>query len=174
MSKACALDVHFFPPSFEQSNSSFLFIIFLFIRYGEHGFEMINVTYSGDTLVAYKVTGDANIPRGEISFTADLSTNNPNLPHGPTSLDPILLSEASSKKWGTKRLPRFPGHGHAAEPGFLNHQFMEGQLVVIGEGNYFSFAWVPLEHQIFFGRYVSCFCLFSITITYIISNTCTS
>jgi hypothetical protein len=29
---------------------------------------------------------------------------------------------------------------------------MEGQLVVIGQGKYFSFAWVPLEHQIFFGR----------------------
>lgn len=29
---------------------------------------------------------------------------------------------------------------------------MEGQLVVIGNGDYFSFAWVPLEHQIFFGR----------------------
>ena len=29
---------------------------------------------------------------------------------------------------------------------------MQGQLVVIGEGDYFSFAWVPLEHQIFFGR----------------------
>ena len=41
---------------------------------------------------------------------------------------------------------------HAAEPGFVNHQFMEGQLVVIGGGDYFSFAWVPLEHQIFFGR----------------------
>ena len=34
---------------------------------------MINVIYSGDTLVAHKVTGDANVPRGEVSFTADLS-----------------------------------------------------------------------------------------------------
>lgn len=34
----------------------------------------------------------------------------------------------------------------------MNHQFLEGQLVVIGEGEYFSFAWLPLEHQIFFGR----------------------
>ena len=125
---------------------------------------MINVTYSGDTLIAYKVTGDQNIPRGEITFTADLSPvdnnnghhimpghRNHNLP-GPSKLDPILLSESSAKKWGTKRLPRYPGQGHAAEPGFVNNQFMEGQLVVIGEGNYFSFAWVPLEHQIFFGR----------------------
>lgn len=125
-------------------------------KYGSHGFEMINVTYSGDELIAYKVTGDQNIPRGEISFTADLS---PYLadelsPSGQMAmkLDPIELSDSSAKKWGTKRLPRFPGQGHAAEPGFVNHQYMEGQLVVIGEGDYFSFAWVPLEHQIFFGR----------------------
>ena len=28
---------------------------------------------------------------------------------------------------------------------------MEGQLIIIGE-EYFSFAWVPIEQQIFFGR----------------------
>lgn len=143
--------------------------IIIHYRFGSHGFEMINVTYSGDQLIAYKVTGDQNIPRGEITFTADLSSpapassdddmqhpggyyhNQQQQQHHP-SLDPILLSESSAKKWGTKRLPRFPGHGHAAEPGYINHQYMDGQLVVIGEGNYFSFAWVPLEHQIFFGR----------------------
>lgn len=145
-------------------------------RYGSHGFEMINVTYSGDRLVAYKVTGDKNIPRGEITFTVDLAPPSPPPPvdddrepgssslrrhlpgsggaggGGSSALDPILLSEGSAKKWGTRRLSRFRGSGHAAEPGFVNHQFMEGQLVVIGAGEYFSFAWVPLEHQIFFGR----------------------
>ena len=128
-------------------------------RYGSHGFEMINVTYSGDNLVAYKVTGDQNIPRGEITFTANLSPE-PSAPSngyeasylmGQQSLEPIVLSESSASKWGTKKLPRFPGQGHAAEPGFLNNQYVEGQLVVIGN-DYFSFAWVPLEHQIFFGR----------------------
>mmetsp|Transcript_399 Transcript_399/g.764 ORF Transcript_399/g.764 Transcript_399/m.764 type:complete len:442 (-) Transcript_399:182-1507(-) len=127
-------------------------------KYGSHGFEMINVTYSGDTLVAYKVTGDQNIPRGEISFTADLSPSNADFDNSnynqqsSKQLEPIQLSESSAKKWGTKRLPRFVGQGHAAEPGYINNQFMEGQLVVIGGGDYFSFAWVPLEHQIFFGR----------------------
>jgi len=29
---------------------------------------------------------------------------------------------------------------------------MDGQLVVTGKGDYFSFTWVPLEHKIFFGR----------------------
>jgi len=118
-------------------------------RYGSHGFEMINVTYSGDQLIAYKVTGDQNIPRGEISFTADLSPDSHMEEQG---LDPIVLSEGSAKKWGTKRLPRYPGKGHAAEPNFQNPTYLEGQLVVIGPGDYFSFAWIPLEHQIFFGR----------------------
>mmetsp|Transcript_24344 Transcript_24344/g.50031 ORF Transcript_24344/g.50031 Transcript_24344/m.50031 type:complete len:429 (+) Transcript_24344:353-1639(+) len=130
-------------------------------KYGSHGFEMINVTYTGDKLIAYKVTGDQNIPRGEITFTADLTPQHPtptsfkpssDSNHQHPKLDPIILSESSSKKWGTKRLPRFHGRGHAAEPNFQNPQFMEGQLVVIGEGDYFSFAWIPLEHQIFFGR----------------------
>lgn len=122
-------------------------------KYGSHGFEMVNITYSGDKLIAYKVTGDKNIPRGEISFTADLSPESEGHPSGPPPrLDPILLSETSAEKWGTKRLSRFHGRGHAAEPGFVNSQYLEGQLVVIGGGDYFSFAWVPLEHQIFFGR----------------------
>ena len=38
-----------------------------------------------------------------------------------------------------------------AEPGFTNNQWMDGQLIIIGE-EYFSFAWVPIENQIFFGR----------------------
>lgn len=66
---------------------------------------MINITYSGDQLIAYKVTGDQNIPRGHISFTADLSP--PGYSSGAAteteSLDPIVLSEGSAKKWGTTR-----------------------------------------------------------------------
>lgn len=74
-------------------------------RYGSHGFEMINITYSGDQLIAYKVTGDHNIPRGHISFTADLSPPgySSTLDSKTEELDPIDLSEGSAKKWGTKR-----------------------------------------------------------------------
>jgi Cyclin D1 binding domain len=123
-------------------------------RYGSHGYEMINVTYAGDTLIAFKVTGDKNVPRGEITFQADLT------PFGTKSSDrnaktehlaPILLTEKAAKKWGTSQLPRYHGRGRVAEEGFQNAQWMEGQLIIIGE-EYFSFAWVPIEHQIFFGR----------------------
>ena len=105
---------------------------------------MINVTYSGDLLIAFKVTGDKNVPRGEISFQSDLSPLRMkrigDRQQKDDALAPIILTENAAKKWGTKQLPRYHGLGHVAEEGFSNSQWMEGQLIVIGE-KYFSFAW---------------------------------
>jgi hypothetical protein len=120
---------------------------------------MINVTYQGDLLIAYKVTGDKNVPRGEITFQVDLNpldrkvvgdfSGDPSSTTEP--LQPISLTEKAAKKWGTTQLPRHKGLGQVAEAGFKKNQWMEGQLIIIGE-EYFSFAWVPIEQQIFFGR----------------------
>lgn len=115
-------------------------------KYGEHGYEMINVTYVGDTLIATKVTGDKNVPKGEITFKANLHPSAP----GRSDLEPIELSEVAARQWGHKHLPRFPGEGQVAAEGFVNNQYMEGQLILVGD--YFSFAWIPIGHQIFFGR----------------------
>jgi len=119
-------------------------------KYGEHGYEMVNVTYVGgelgNTLVASKVTGDKNVPKGEITFTADLHPK----AKGRSDLDPIELSDAAAKQWGHKHLPRYPGRGQVAAEGFVNNQWMDVQLILVGE--YFSFAWLPIGHQIFFGR----------------------
>jgi Cyclin D1 binding domain len=122
---------------------------------------MINVTYHGDLLVAYKVTGDKNVPRGEITFQVDLNPTPPRVVGGDKMssssmgtaepLQPISLTEKAAKKWGTTQLPRHKGLGQVAEPGFTNNQWMDGQLIIIGE-EFFSFAWVPIEQQIFFGR----------------------
>jgi len=68
-----------------------------------------------------------------------------------SQLQPIILTEKAARKWGTKKLPRYAGLGQVAEDGFTNNQWMNGQLIIIGE-EYFSFAWIPIEHQIFFGR----------------------
>ena len=146
------------------SSSILLPLILLFcreniIRYGHHGYEMINVTYDGDLLIAYKVTGDKNVPRGEMSFQVDLDPLHQHAvdadPSSPSfvaeRLQPICLTEKAAKKWGTTQLPRHKGLGQVAESGFKNNQWMDGQLIIIGE-EYFSFAWVPIEQQIFFGR----------------------
>lgn len=119
-------------------------------KYGDHGYEMVNITYAGgelgNVLVATKVTGDKNVPKGEITFTADLHPE----AKGRKELNPIELSDVAAKQWGHKHLPRFPGQGQVAAEGFVNNQWMDGQLILVGE--YFSFAWLPIGHQIFFGR----------------------
>jgi len=106
---------------------------------------MINVTYVGDTLRAYKVTGDQNVPKGAMSFTVDLRPK-------PTGnlLEPLELNKSASRQWGAKFLTRFEGKGQVAAEGFKNSQFIEGQLILVNE--FFSFAWLPIGHQVFFGR----------------------
>jgi len=116
-------------------------------KYGDHGFEMINVTYSGDLLIARKVTGDKTVPQGEVTFSVDLS---PKKSPKKEILEPIELGNEASKQWGTKYLSRFAGLGHVASPGFTNSQWVDGQLILVND--YFSFAWLPIGHQVFFGR----------------------
>lgn len=106
---------------------------------------MINVTYVGDSLYAYKVTGHSTVPSGEISFKADLSPISPD-----KLLKPIQLGEEASEHWGIEYLPRFLGKGQVASEGFVNPQFVDGQLIMVNQ--YFSFAWIPLGQQVFFGQ----------------------
>ncbi|KAL7566678.1 hypothetical protein ACA910_017741 [Epithemia clementina (nom. ined.)] len=135
-------------------------------KYGSYGYELVNVTYIGDTLIATKVTGDQNVPRGEVTFQANLSPlqylkrvskaktgefHDSILKPQLHSLQPIELTDKAAQKWGTRQLPRYKGLGQVAEEGFVNNQWMDGQLIIIGE-DYFSFAWTPIQQQIFFGR----------------------
>ena len=116
-------------------------------KYSEKGFEMINVTYVGDTLIAHKVTGKKNVPKGQVTFQVDLSLE-------PSSsaekLEPIELGEGAAEQWGSKFLHRFGGQGQVAAEGYRNSQWMDGHLILVNE--YFSFAWLPIGHQVFFGR----------------------
>lgn len=117
-------------------------------KYGEHGYEMINVTYHGDTLIAQKVTGTKNVPKGQVSFEVDLS---PTFSDDTEEfLEPIELGDNAAKQWGCKYLQRFSGQGQVAAEGFLDSQWVSGQLIMVNE--YFSFAWLPIGHQVFFGR----------------------
>ena len=111
--------------------------------FGEHGHELINVTYVGDTLLAAKVSGDENVPRGQVSFTADLAPKNESV------LEPLRLSLDQSSSTATK-LPRFPGKGQVAKPGFVDHKFVDGQLVMFDA--HFSFVWIPTRHHVLFRR----------------------
>lgn len=117
-------------------------------KYGDHGYEMINVTYHGDTLIAQKVTGTKNVPKGQVTFEVDLS---PSMADDTDEfLEPIELGDNAAKQWGCKYLQRFGGRGQVAADGYLDSQWIDGQLIMVNE--YFSFAWLPIGHQVFFGR----------------------
>lgn len=111
-----------------------------FSSYGEHGAQVINITYSDDTLCASKVTGDRNVPRGEITFTVDLS------PCNSSALPPIqLISEHRNGEF-----QRYPGRGQVSRKGFKDNRFVEGQLILFE--NQFSFVWIPTKHHVLFSR----------------------
>mmetsp|Transcript_11212 Transcript_11212/g.23609 ORF Transcript_11212/g.23609 Transcript_11212/m.23609 type:complete len:353 (+) Transcript_11212:165-1223(+) len=102
-------------------------------NYG-NGAELVNITYSdAHTLVATKVTGDAYIPRGERSFSADLAPS-----------DEAELSESA------KKLQHFGGEGSIVLEGYTDEKNVEGQLEMFDD--YFSFTWVPVNHTVFFSR----------------------
>jgi hypothetical protein len=117
-------------------------------KYGEHGYEMINVTYVGDTLIAHKITGTKNVPKGEATFEVDL--NSRRLLEEDEALEPIELADSAASQWGCKYLQRFAGQGQIASDGYQDSQWVNGQLILVKE--YFSFAWLPIGHQVFFGR----------------------
>lgn len=119
-------------------------------KYSEHGYEMINVTYDGDMLVAQKVTGTKNVPKGEVSFTCDLSPKAGVTYQDEEALEPIKLGDGAAKQWGSKYLQRFLGKGQVAAEGYQDHTWIDGQLIMVND--YFSFAWIPIGHQVFFGR----------------------
>jgi len=119
-------------------------------KYGDSGYEMINVTYVGDVLYAYKITGDGNVPKGELSFKVDLGQGSAHNGKDNQVLEPIELGEFAAKQWGAKFLNRFSGEGQVASEGYRNAKYIEGQLIMVND--YFSFAWVPIGHQVFFGR----------------------
>jgi hypothetical protein len=65
-------------------------------------------------------------------------------------LEPIELGEGAAKQWGCKYLQRFSGKGQVAADGYHDSQWIDGQLIMVNE--FFSFAWLPIGHQVFFGR----------------------
>jgi hypothetical protein len=102
--------------------------------------KVINITYTGDELIATKVTGDLNVPRGEITFTVNMEPTN------SSSLPPIQL--ISDHRKGEFR--RFPGRGQVSRRGFKDHRFVEGQMILFE--SQFSFVWIPTKHHVLFQR----------------------
>ena len=125
---------------------------------------MVNVTYQGDVLFAHKVTSRTKyVPKDAETFRVDLSPqlikersnshhnrDNRQQYQNDAILSPIELGDSAAEQWGCKYLQRFSGIGHVASEGYQDSRLMDGQLILVNE--YFSFAWLPIGHQVFFGR----------------------
>jgi hypothetical protein len=87
-------------------------------------------------MIATKCTGDLNVPRGEVTFTANLE------PRNSSALPPI--QHINEPNIGEYR--RFPGRGQVSRCGFKDHRYVEGQFILFE--NQFSFVWVPTKHHV--------------------------
>lgn len=85
-----------------------------------------------------------NVPRGEISFSANFSPHN-----GNPTLEPLKLFFDTSSG-STAKLPRFAGKGQIAKPGFIDNKYVDGQIILYE--NHFSFVWIPNKHHVLFRR----------------------
>eukprot|EP00591_Stephanopyxis_turris_P011910 CAMPEP_0195513952 /NCGR_PEP_ID=MMETSP0794_2-20130614/5485_1 /TAXON_ID=515487 /ORGANISM="Stephanopyxis turris, Strain CCMP 815" /LENGTH=367 /DNA_ID=CAMNT_0040642089 /DNA_START=126 /DNA_END=1226 /DNA_ORIENTATION=+ len=110
--------------------------------YGNGGYEMINVTYVGDTLIAKKTAGDTGVPRGEVTFAADLSFSK--------SLEPLNVTGDMSKRWGIDKLIRHPGKAQVAKEASVDTEWVDGQFIMFED--HFSFLWTHNKKNIFFSR----------------------
>lgn len=98
-----------------------------FLSYGGSGEQLINITYVGDTLIATKVTGDVNVPRGETSFTVNLSPGN-----NSDAMEPLRVPLEN----GVKLVTRYAGKGQIAQENFTKKRFVEGMfLPSVGQGS---------------------------------------
>jgi Cyclin D1 binding domain len=120
------------------------------------GPQLINITYAGDTLVATKVTGDDTVPRGEVSFTANLSPPPLNSTYESETATEYTRSSPPVSEEHTVLQSKFgesifPGQGQLAKKNFKDAKFISGVFIVY-DSHRFSFSWVPTKHHVFFVR----------------------
>jgi hypothetical protein len=129
-------------------------------NFGSDGTGLINVTYTGDTLIATKVTKSSannalsNQQQQDVFFRADLgpkmNKDHQSKKQKQKQLDPIALTGTAASKWGTGKLDRYAGEGQLSSDDFQDKSFVEGQLIMFD--GYFSFLFVPSKQHIFFSR----------------------
>lgn len=120
--------------------------------YGNHGEELIKVHYEGARLVATKLTGDANVPAGQVTFKADLSPQGLLAPaEPPYSHSAEKIRAVFEKNLGAGNIEAFNGLGQVAMQGFKNARMVPGQLILFPHG-IFGFLFLPLGSLLVFDK----------------------
>uniref|UniRef100_A0A0P6E0V0 F-box only protein n=1 Tax=Daphnia magna TaxID=35525 RepID=A0A0P6E0V0_9CRUS len=145
--------------------------------YSSHGLELILLNYEEDVnkVKAVKISGDPNIPAGQVTFRADLPFCMHLTERQQTSFENIESIQAASSDVEWYELPtpqpftvpyncveryqpvpnyckaRFHGFGQIAQEGFREPSFVEGHWIVFNE-DLFGFLWTSLHALSMFHR----------------------
>eukprot|EP00898_Chlorokybus_atmophyticus_P005578 jgi/Chlat1/6020/Chrsp4S00487 len=140
--------------------------------YGPHGVEVLYVSYVEGYIQGRKVTGDANVPAGEVSWRADSSTLCSNPPRD--AMEHALLGDAATggnggvlhmlgadwRVWENLRVVEsYLGKGRVAGHNFEHPQWVDGRLWVCQDRHdtdpskrTFVFLWGDYNFLIKFSR----------------------
>lgn len=105
--------------------------------YGQHGVEIINVSYTTEEIVATKVLGDPNVPCWQVTFKAKLSTESS---YVHDLLQRVVDRQVDSEDRPFTIVKLYHGHGRIAETGFRDPQWIPGLLLVDQQGD-IAFLW---------------------------------
>lgn len=115
--------------------------------YPNGGTEIVRIRYEDEQLLATKLTGDAHVPAGEVTFRVNTSQ-----PHeggdlasfewelGPGAVNTISSEE---RRRGLDQKLRFVGEGMIARKNFTDARFVPG-LLYLQADDIIYFLWAPL------------------------------
>jgi hypothetical protein len=110
--------------------------------------ELTGINKSRQEIVAYKITGDVNIPKGEISWSADLShTINSEM----TTLDGRVYDITQSNEFQNSKI--YKAEGIFAQIGYRDIKKRPGKLIVISQDEIAIF-WETIYRISRFKRYL--------------------
>ena len=125
-------------------------------NYPNHGDELVRLHYDGDQLYATKMTGDAHVPAGEVTFRADLTMPYDEAQASTPSGEEVgvrveVISLAADDSHQQREVDRFKGEGRIAARGFQHAHFVPGQLFLL-DADVIGFLWQPLGTFVVFSR----------------------
>lgn len=119
--------------------------------YSSHGVELVMVTIEDQRIIATKLTGDPNVPAGEVTFDVDLSRPvtddaQPPAEAGNCQARELHLPQAYEARY--RNFPptyraRYHGKGQIASHGFVSPQWTPGHFVLFND-DMFGFLWLEL------------------------------
>ncbi|KAL9975644.1 hypothetical protein ACROYT_G012827 [Oculina patagonica] len=123
--------------------------------YSSHGVELVMVTVVDEKLIGTKITGDPNVPGGQVTFEVDLRRpviDDPQPEPGQEqqlgqchsrefNLPPSY--EARYTNFPNVYLARYHGRGQIASHGFVSPQWTPGHFVLFND-DLFGFLWLEL------------------------------